>query len=212
MRIIVALLIIITVVELKAQSFDLIGSFTNSKYDIYDTYGVGIGFIYNLKSKSDISFRYIFENNENYYVHSELSLIVSPSRPLDDQTEFSSEKSMIRNHLIGFAFMYNVVCHDNAKLSFGPDLTYNYFVGHDSYYYYDKYRRSKIGVGAQLRIDINNLFIPRLGLFTCIIPNYSIGLNKKIFDWGLEEPYVSNLKFIDFQIGLTYNIKKKNKS
>lgn len=206
MKTVLIALLSFLIFPVKSQTIELLSSLSNSKYELYDTYGFGIGCNFGIKSRLGISIRYLFESNENIYVHSKTPTVISTSIPFEDQIDYSTETSQIKNHMIGIAFMYTAIDYDYAKLLIGPDLTYNYFLGHDSYYI-KKYKRNKVGVGFQIRMDITSLFIPQLGFFTCIIPNYSIGLDNQYFDWGLEEPYVGNQVFIDFQIGLTYGIK-----
>lgn len=192
----------------KAQQIELFSSFTNTDSEYYNSYGGGLGIYHKLNDNLHLSIRYLHEVNSSNYIHQELPQIIIPSLELEDQINFSIEHSAIKNHSIGFSLLYSIITHDFAHFTIGPDLSYNYFIGTDSYYK-DEFTRNKIGLGAQIRMDIKELFSPQLGLYMSILPNYSIGLESKVFDYGLEEPYVNNLGFIDFQLGFSYKFKKQ---
>ena len=130
----------------------------------------------------------------------------------------------IHSHSERFSFSANfqnlVLDNENVSISIGPEISYNLLWGLDrvvekfgvssdirNYKEYIHLTKHP-GVGFFSKVEIKNVFSPKLSLCLTFRPEYLIGKNTLFF--GSEAPaFYRGLSFTEFQIGFKYRIKQQ---
>jgi hypothetical protein len=186
---------------------------TSSELRFQNAYGIGLQYQHNISSKFKVGLgiHYNFHNSQFDYL---------PYVDFDPNFIISQK---INSHSHRFSYRINIqgllLDNENASISLGPEISYNYLWGQDqiveimtrslSVSEYSKYINltKHFGAGLISIIEIKNVFSPQLSLCFTIRPEYLIG-KEYLLIGGSAPVFYGGLSFTEFQIGLKYKFKK----
>jgi hypothetical protein len=184
---------------------------TSTENRFQNAYGIGIQFQHNLgnKLKVGLGVHYNFNNvkfDENPYVDGDPNLIIA------EEIHSKSKRFSIRLNIQ--RLLKN---NENASISLGPEVSYNYLWGQDQIegrqgqtsnrfnIIQNNGLTKEIGLGLISNIEIKNFISPQLSLCFTIRPEI---ITDGVFAKG-ENPVFSGVSgFTEFQIGLKYRFIK----
>ena len=185
-----AIIVFTSILTVKSQKIESFYSYSNNRHELSDNiHGFGLGLCQDINSKFSISLSFQTQFNEVNYIHTTTSSIINPTTPIFAQTNFSFETSRINSKTTNLTFLYILSDNQNSRLSFGPDLAYTYWIGYGSFYD-KKFKRHKIGIGAQLKLEMIKLFQSNFGIFTSVTSQYLVGIAEPGLDFDMYEPYL----------------------
>jgi hypothetical protein len=186
---------------------------TSSELRFQNAFGIGLQYQHNIspKIKVGLGIHYNFHNSQFDYL---------PYVDFDPNFIISQK---INSHSQRFSYRINIqgllLDNDNASISLGPEISYNYLWGQDQIVektsqslsvrkYSQKIDLTRhFGAGLISKIEIKNVFLPRLSLCFTIRPEYLIG-KEYLLIGGSAPVFYGGLGFTEFQIGLKYKLKK----
>jgi hypothetical protein len=186
---------------------------TTSELRFQNAYGIGLQYQHNISSKFKVGLGIHY--NSSYSQFDYLPYVDA------DPTLIIAQK--IHSHSQRFSYRFNIqgllMDNENASISLGPEISYNYLWGQDQIveqvgesltvrkYSQDINLTKHFGAGLISKIEIKNIFLPQLSLCFTIRPEYLIGKDYKLI--GSSAPvFYGGLSFTEFQIGLKYKFKK----
>ncbi len=185
---------------------------TSSELRFQSAYGIGLQYQHNISSKLKVGLglHYNFNNSQfDYlpYVDADPTLIIS--QKINSQSRRFSYRINIQGLLVD---------NENASISLGPEISYNYLWGQDQIVqkvgqslnienYSQKIDLTKhFGAGLISKFEIKNIFSPQLSLCLTIRPEFLFG-KKYMLIGGNAPVFYGGLSFTEFQIGLKYRFK-----
>jgi len=184
---------------------------TSSELRFQNAHGIGLQYQHNISSKFKIGLgiHCNFNNSQFDYL------------PYADFNPNFIISQKINSHSQRFSYRINMqgllLDNENASISLGPEISYNYLWGQDqivekmtlssSVSKYSQYidLTKHFGVGLISKIEIKNVFSPKLSLCFTIRPEYLIG-KEYLLIGGSAPVFYGGLNFTEFQIGLKYKI------
>jgi len=130
-------------------------------------------------------------------------------------TEYAKINSKSKCISIRTNYQYSILNREHAKISIGPEISYNYFWGVDNNQYcyngdstfsapklYHNKKIHKFGFGILTKFEINEIIIKKLSMSINIRPEI---LFSNFYD-GAPVPYSGIIDNAEFSIGLQYKL------
>ena len=184
---------------------------TSSEKRFQNARGIGFQYQNNIgaKFKVGLGIHYNFNNikfDEIPYIDADPNLLVA------DKIHSKSKRFSIRLNI-----QWLLKNSENASISLGPEISYNYLWGQDQIeerqgqtsnrfnYIQNNGLTKEIGLGLISKIEIKNFISPRLSLCFTIRPEI---VTDGIFAIGGNPVFSGASGFTEFQIGLKYGFRK----
>jgi len=184
---------------------------TSTEKRFQNAYGIGLQYQQNVGSKYKIGFgiHYNFNNvkfDEIPYIDGDPNLIVA------DEIHAISKRFSIRLNIQ--RLLKN---NDNASISLGPEVSYNYLWGQDQIderqgqtsnrfnFIQNNGLTKEIGLGLISKIEIKKFISPQLSLCFTIRPEI---ITDGLFLKGGNQAFSGVSGFTEFQIGLKYRFRE----
>jgi hypothetical protein len=184
---------------------------TSTENRFQNAYGIGFQYQYNVGSKFKVGLgvHYNFNNvkfDEIPYVDGDPNLIIA------EEIHSKSKRFSIRLNVQ--RLLKN---NENASISLGPEISYNYLWGQDQIderqsqtlnrfsFIQNNGLVKEIGIGLISKIEIKNFISPQLSLCFTIRPEI---VTDGIFAKGGNPVFSGVSGFTEFQIGLIYGFKR----
>ena len=183
---------------------------TSTENRLQNAYGIGLQYQHNLgnKFKVGLGIHYNFNNvrfDEIPYVDGDPNLIIA------EEIHSKSKRFSIRLNI-----QWLLKNNENASISLGPEISYNYLWGQDQIeerqgqpsnmlnITQNNGLTKEIGLGLISKIEIKNFISPKLSLCFTIRPEI---ITDGVFAIGGTQVFSGVSGFTEFQVGLNYRIK-----
>ena len=194
------------------QELEFSGSLnTSTEKRFQNAFGIGLQYQQNVSSKFKIGLgiHYNFNNvkfDEIPYVDGDPTLVIA------DRIHSISRRFSIRLNIQGL-----LKNNENASISLGPEISYNYLWGQDQIeerqgqtsnrfnIIQNNGLTKELGIGLISVIEIKNIFSPKLSLCFTIRPEI---ITDGLFLKGGNQAFSGVSGFTEFQIGLKYRFRK----
>ncbi len=184
---------------------------TSTEQRFQNAYGIGLQYQHFISSKFEVGLgvHYNFNNAEFYevpWIDGDPNLIVT------EDIQSKSKRFSIRLNIQGL-----LKNNENASISLGPEISYNYLWGQDQIversgqtsnrfnFIQNNGLTKEIGFGLISRIEVKNIFTPQLSLCFTIRPEL---VTDGIFAKG-KQVFSGAMGFTEFQVGLKYAFIKQ---
>ena len=172
--------------------------------------GHGLSYSQKLSKNNSIALGFFYKYN-----HAKYSRVMTPDADPNilEYTKINSKSKCI---LLRLNYQHYILNREQAKISFGPEISYNYFWGVDNNQScltgdstlsapktYQNTGIHKFGFGILTKFEINEIIIKKLSLIINIRPEFLISS----FYYGSPVAYSGIIGNVEFSIGLQYKLK-----
>ena len=171
--------------------------------------GHGLSYSQKLSKNNSIAIAFIYKYN-----HANFSRILTTNYD-PNVIEYAKINSKSKCISVRTNYQYSILNREQAKISFGPEISYNYLWGIDNIQYcYTGYTTfsapqpqnnkgiHKFGFGILTKFEINEIIIKQLSLSLNIRPEFLYSN----FYYGGTTPYTGIIGNVEFSIGLQYKL------
>ena len=205
--------IITTTASLHSQNFQVFGNYSGSNYKKFqDNFGYGLGYQYNIKSKSKIGINLQYSLCSLHYDE------IYPS--LADGVSTFIEKVHPQNERITLKLNYvlKLINNSHSSLFIGPEIGLNYFFLDETIQRYENERleagnykneysrKNKFGYGLMIELEIKEIIMESISIYTSVHPEIT-SFEKPDIE-GSRLP--SSIRWINMNLGIRYKMKNRD--
>ena len=218
-KLIFAIFMLLIGIPCFAQEVELSGSLTNSFNEprLQNAFGIGVQYQHDIGQLFKLGFG-VHYNYKHANFHEEYSSINSMYSP-----HWVEEINSKYNRFSGRLNIQGMLKeNESASISFGPEISYNFFWGEQNWSPWTGGPLSqrgnpmirnfdvlkKFGYGIIIEIEVKNFIVPKLSLCSTIRPEITRNITKLPFQGYGSYPILQDkYELVEFQIGVKYKFK-----